>query len=110
MEEDVSVAELISNVTELNEISLYFKNEDVDKAMALVIRMVAKPEIPAGVAARLVVQTQALSSKFSLMGKYYMLYDTEETKESKTRKKNTLLTLAAELEKLSNALKYLVKN
>lgn len=110
MEEDKSIMEMISEITELNEISIYFKDEDVDKALGILIRMIANPNVPATKAPALIVVLQALSSKFALMGKYYMLYDTDETKEAKTRKKNTLLTLSAELEKLSNALKYLVKN
>lgn len=108
MEEDKSILEMISEVTEFNELHLYFKDNDVDEAMGAIIRLIARPDATRA-AAPLVVKLQALSSKFALMGKYYMLYDTDETKEAKTRKKNTLLTLSAELEKLSNAVKYLVK-
>lgn len=109
MNEDNSIAEMISEVTELNEISLYFKDEDIDEAMATIIRLISKPNVPAHVAAPLVVKLQALSSKFSLIAKYYMLPYGEENKEEKSKKKNTLMTLSAELEKLANALKYLVK-
>lgn len=110
MEEETSVLELISEVREFSEMHLYFQDEDIDEALGTLIKLIAKPNVPATVAAPLVVKLQALSSKFSLMGKFYMLYDTDETKEAKTRKKNTLLTLSNELEKLSNAVKYLVKN
>jgi len=107
--EDRSASEIISDVTELNEMSLYLMDEDVDEAMATVIKLVAKPNVPANVAAPLVVKLQALSTKFALQAKYYMLYGSVETKEEKTRKKNTMMTLSAELEKLANAVKYLVK-
>jgi len=110
MEEEKSVAELISEITEFNDISLYLMDKDVDEAMATVIKLITKPNVPATVAAPLVVKLQALSTKFALQAKYYMLYGTTETKEEKTRKKNTMMTLSAELEKLSNAVKYLVKN
>jgi hypothetical protein len=109
VEEDKSVLEMISAVTEFMEIHLYFKDEDVDEALGTLIKLIAKPNVPPSVAAPLVVKLQALSTKFALMGKFYMLYDTDETKEAKSRKKNTLLTLSNELEKLSNAVKYLVK-
>lgn len=108
MEEERSILELISDVTEFNEFHLYFMDEDVDQAMAAIIKLISKPDATRA-AAPLVVRLQALSSKFALMAKYHMLYDTEETKEEKTRKKNTFMTLSAELEKLANAVKYLVK-
>jgi hypothetical protein len=107
--EDKSVLEMISEVTEFNEFHLYFKDEDVDDALGSLIKLIAKPNVPPATAAPLVVKLQALSSKFALMAKFYMLYDNDETKEAKSRKKNTLMTLSAELEKLSNAVKYLVR-
>ncbi len=109
MEDDKSILEQISDLdSELREISLYFKDQDIDEALTAITKLIARPDATRA-AAPLVVKLQALSSKFALMGKFYMLYDTDETKEAKTRKKNTLLTLSAELEKLANAVKYLVK-
>lgn len=110
MEEEKTVLEMVSELTEFNEIHLYFMDDDIDEAMGTVIKLITKPNVPPHVAAPLVVKLQALSTKFALMAKYYMLYGTDETKEEKSRKKNTLMTLSAELEKLSNALKYLVKS
>lgn len=100
---------MISDITEFNEIHLYFKDDDVDEAMYWIIKLIAKPQVPLQAAAPLIVKLQALSTKFALQAKVYMLYETDESKEARTRKKNTLMTLSAELEKLSNALKYLVK-
>lgn len=110
MEEDKSILQMISDISEFVEIHLYFKDEDVDKALDKLIKLIANPHVPHDKAKPLVVQLQALSSKFALQGKVYMLYDLDITKEEKTRKKNMLLTLSAELEKLSNAVKYLVKD
>lgn len=110
MEEDKSILSMISEISEFMELHLYFKDDDVDEALGTLIRLIAKPNVPATTAAPLVVKLQALSSKFALMGKVYMLYDLDITKEEKTRRKNMLLTFSAELEKLSNAVKYLVKS
>ena len=110
MEEELTVAELISRVTELNEISLYFTDEDIDDAMATIIRLISKPNVPPHVAAPLIVQTQALSAKFHLMAKAYVIYPMDHlTKEEKTKRKNTLFSLSEVLEKLSHSLKFLVK-
>lgn len=110
MFEEVNALELISEITELNDIHLYFKDKDIDEAMASIIKMIARPNIPPQVAAPLVVKLQALSSKMALQAKYWMLYDVDETKEERSRRKNSLMTLSAELEKLSNAVKYLVRS
>lgn len=111
MEEEKSLLEFVSDFQrELDEIHLYFMDDDIDEALATIIKLIARPNVPPQVAAPLIVKLQALSSKFALEAKYYMLYGNDETtKEEKTRKKNTLMTLSAELEKLSNACKYLVK-
>jgi len=111
MDQEKSLLEMVSDLSkELTEISLYFKDDDVDMALTKLTKLIANPHVPANTAKPLVVQLQALSSKFALEGKVYMLYDLDITKEEKTRKKNMLLTLSAELEKLSNAVKYLVKD
>lgn len=110
MEEEKTVLEQVDDLQkELNSISEDFDDEDVEDAIKIIIKIIAKPHIPASTAAPLVAKTQALSSKFGLMAKYYMLYPVDLSKEEKTRKKNALMTLSAELEKVSNALKYLVK-
>lgn len=107
MEEERSVSELVSDITEFNDMKEILQDKDVDEAMDIVIKLIAKPNVPPGTAAALVVQVQALSAKFALLAKYYMIYkkDGEEAKN----KKNTFMTLTAELEKLANALKYLAK-
>lgn len=104
--EDDSLAETIAKISEFNEISLYMKDEDIDKALEKLIEIIANPHIPAHVAAPLVVWLQALSVKFNMQAKYHMLYSTEG---DRTKKKNTYLSASDGLEKLSNALKYLVK-
>jgi hypothetical protein len=108
MSEERSISELISDITEFNDISIYLKDEDVDSAMAKIINLVARPDVPPKLVAPLIVKLQALSVKFNLQAKYYMLYSVE--KEEKIKKKNTYLSLSDGLEKLANALKYLVKD
>jgi hypothetical protein len=108
--EEQSVAELISTVTELNDIHLYFMDEDVDAAMATIIKLISKPNLPPQVAAPLIVQTQALAAKFHMMAKAYVILPNDNvSKEDRAKRKNTLFSLSESLEKLSNALKYLVK-
>lgn len=108
MDEDDSVLSMASTVTELNELSAYLNDPDVDDAMDKLINLIARPQVTPKVVAPLIVKLQALSVKFNLQSKYYMLYSND--KEEKTKKKNTYASLSDGLEKLANALKYLVKD
>jgi len=106
--EGKTIPELVSEITEFNDISAYLQDEDVDAAMAKIINLIARPDVPPKLVAPLIVWCQALSVKFNLQAKHYMLFSTD--KEDKTKKKNTYLSLSDGLEKLANALKYLVKD
>lgn len=107
MEEEKSLAELVNDITEFNDLKQQLQDHDVDQAMEIVVKLVTKPNVPPQVAAPLVVQVQALSTKFAFKAKHYMIYN-KEGEEAKN-KKNTFMTFSAELEKLANALKYLAK-
>jgi hypothetical protein len=109
MSEEQSIAEMINSVREFVEISEYMDDGDIDEALSAVIKLIGKPNQPPQVAAPLIVKLQALSSKFAIQAKVYMVYGIEQTKEDKSKTKNTLMTISSELEKLSNAIKYLVR-
>lgn len=98
---------LIKSVTELNDTSEFLNDTDVDLALATIVKLAAKPNLPPSTAAPLVVQTQALSSKFAIQAKSIILFG--DSREETKKRKNTFFNISAELEKLSNALKYLVK-
>lgn len=107
-DEEENVLGMVSAVTELNELSKYLNDPDVDYAMDKLVKLIARPNVEHRIVAPLIVNLQALSVKFNLQSKYYMLYSVD--KEEKTKKKNTYASLSDGLEKLANALKYLVKD
>jgi hypothetical protein len=110
-QEDEDISQQINDITEFNDISEFLQDSDVDEAMEIIIRLIAKPNVPHKVAAPLIVKLQALSAKFSLMAKYHMLYTpTVKEDRTKSKKKNTYLDLSDSLEKLANALKYLARD
>lgn len=106
--EDKSVGEIVNEITEFNDMSAYLQDEDVDAAMAKIVLLIARPNVPQSKVGPLIVWCQALSVKFNLQAKHYMLFSTD--KEEKTKKKNAYLSLSDGLEKLANALKYLAKD
>jgi hypothetical protein len=101
--ESKSVIEQISEITEFNDISEFMQDKDLDKALELIIKLLTKPDVPSSKAPELIVTLQALSSKFSIMARFYTTF--EKSQES-SKKKNVYYTAADSLDKLVDALKY----
>lgn len=106
MSEEVNFFEQVSAIVELNTISEHLNDENVDEALTVLVKLIAKPSVPVNTAAPLIVKLQALSIEFKLKAKHYMLFDKSvENKE----KKNIYMTLSESLKELSDALKYLIR-
>lgn len=101
-----SYFQMVSDIYELNELHKDVKDDLVDEALALVIKLTAKPDVPVSAIAPLILQLECIALQLKLKAKYYMLY--EKTTEG-TRKKNIMLTLAEGLQRLADATKYLLK-
>lgn len=100
--------ELISEITQLNDIHDFMDDEQVDRAMHLVIKLVMeKGHMPAQQAPRLIVELQALATKFALLATYYATIGKGGTAEN--HKKNVYFTLKDAITKLVDALKYTAK-
>ena len=102
--EDEDVLSLISEITELNDMHDFMEDEHLDKAMAYIIKLIAKPDVPQAIAPKLIVQLQALSAKFAMMSRYYTSY--KKTGEKNVTKKNTYYTTKEAIDRLVDALKY----
>lgn len=100
---DVTIVDLVSQITEFNDISEFMQDEDLDKALGYVVKMIAKPDLPFAAAPKVVVELQALSAKFSILARYYTSF--EKSTEA-TKKKNVYYTMAEEIDKLVAAVKY----
>jgi hypothetical protein len=100
---ETTILEQISSVTEFNDLSEYMQDKDLDEAMALIIKLIAKPDVPSAKAPDLIVKLQAISSKFAIQARYYTTF--EKGGES-SKKKNAYYTAAESVDKLVDALKY----
>lgn len=98
-----NVFELISTITEFNDISEYMNDKELDMALDLIIKLVSKPDVPAGTAPQLIVKLQAISAKLAIQARYYTTF--EKGGES-SKRKNTYYTAAEAIDKLVDALKY----
>lgn len=104
MEDRNTTLELVSQVQEFLDLHEFMNDDDLDTALGFVIKLIAKPDVPAALAPELIVKLQAISAKMGMMASYY----TNVGKDSK--KKNVYYSMRDNLDKLVDALKYAAKN
>lgn len=104
--ETEDVLKLISNITELNDMHEFMQDEHLDLAMALIIKLIMNPDVPYGKAPTLILQLQAMASKFQFQARYYTTY---EKGTEAAKKKNTFYTASEAINRLVDALKYSAK-
>lgn len=106
--EQPRLRELITQVDEVNHLSSFLDDPDVDQALGRVVSMLANTHIPAETAAYEVVYLTDLSVLFKLKAKNYWLLKADAPDARK--KKDLYLTLSDCIEKLAGALKYIVRS
>lgn len=104
MADEESLIELVSKVTEFNDISEFMQDPDLDLALGYVVKLIAKPDIPPGALQRAIVQLQALSVKFGFLRARLVAFGAESPADKK--KKNFYFTAEEQIDKLVAALKY----
>ena len=100
---DKPVIELISELSEFNDIKEFMNDKDLDFALDLIIKLIAKPDVPSSKAPDLVVKMQALSAKFAMMSRFYTTF---EKGGENAKKKNVYYTAEEAINRLVDALKY----
>lgn len=100
--------QLISMISEFNEIHEYMKDEQIDRALELVVKLIVnKGDIPIQRIPALIVELQALATKFAIQSSYYSNMGKGGVRE--THKKNMAFTMNTALTKLCDSLKYMTK-
>lgn len=100
--------EIVSQITEFNDLHEFLQDEDVDRALHLVLKILfEKGSIPATQAPRLIVELQALATKFAIMATYYQTVGRAGNNES--HKKNIMFTMKESLTKIADSIKYIAK-
>lgn len=110
MNEDVEQVLLkVSEITEFNDMSEFLQDTDIDTVMNTVIKIIAKPNLPAQAAIKIIVELQAISCKFNLMADSYMYVSKPKTGTPEQRKKAIYKATADHLDDLVAAIKYVLK-
>lgn len=98
-----NIIELVSEVTEINDMSEFMSDKDLDEALALILKLIVKPDVPSAKAPELIIKLQAISAKLSVMSRYYTTF---EKGPEASKKKNVYYTTADAVNKLVDAIKY----
>ena len=101
-----NILETISKVSEFNEMKEFMNDPELDEALDLIIKLVMKPDVPAGKSPELIVKLQALSAKFAMLSRYYTTF---EKGGDASKKKNVYYTAADTIDKLVDSVKYLAR-
>jgi hypothetical protein len=95
----------INSIVEFNEVHQFMDDESVDRALELVVKLIDDPGgVPPERISIIIVELQALSTKFAVLATYYSGIGKDGTNEVK--KKNLYFTLRAAIDELVAALKY----
>jgi hypothetical protein len=106
---DENVLETISTITEFNDLHDFMGDEQLDRAMDIVIKLLAKPDVPVAYATRLIVELQTLSTKFAMLAAYYATIAKDRAGSVNNNKKNIYYSTKEAIDKLVDSLKYAAK-
>jgi len=109
MADDKNTLELISSITEFNDLHEYMKDEQLDRALAIIVKLLMNPDVPSAKAPHLIIELQAMSTKFSMMASVYSTIAKDKAGTTNNNKKNVYYSLKESLDKLVDALKYVVR-
>jgi len=109
MIQDKNTLELISDITEFNDLHEFMKDEHLDKVLAIVVKMLMNPDVPAAKAPHLIIELQAMSTKFAIMASVYSTIAKDKAGTVNNNKKNIYYSVKESIDKLVDALKYVVR-
>jgi hypothetical protein len=82
-------------------------DDQLDRALAIVVKLLMNPDVPSAKAPYLIIELQAMSTKFSMMASYYSTI--AKDKATNNNKKNIYYSAKECIDKLVDALKYVVR-
>jgi len=99
-----NTVDLLNNVSHFNEISEYMKDEELTKALVIVAKLIANPDIPPAKVTITITQLQAYSAKFGMLASWY-----SHVKKDDRARKNLYYSARETIDRLVDALKYSVR-
>jgi hypothetical protein len=110
MSQDKSVLELISDITEFNDLHDLMQDEQLDRALAIIVKLIMNPDIPSAKAPMLIIELQAISAKLTVLAAYYTTVARDKSGTLNYNKKNIYYSTKEAIDRLVDALKYAARN
>lgn len=104
-----STLDIISKVDEFTSLSGVMNDDELDTALSAIVKLIMKPDIPPQAATQLIIQLQAISSKFAILATYYKNVAPGKAGTEEYTKKNVYFTMHECLNELVAALKYNIR-
>jgi hypothetical protein len=104
-----STLEFINQITEFNDLHEFMADPELDEALALIVKIMMKPDIPSVQAVALIGKLQAMSAKFAILATYYTTIAKGPSGSTNNTKKNVYYTMKESIDKIVDALKYLAR-
>jgi hypothetical protein len=101
--------ELISDITEFNDLHEFMKDEHLDKALAIVVKLLMNPDVPSAKAPHLIMELQSMSTKFAVLASVYSTIAKDKAGTENNNKKHIYYSVKESIDKLVDALKYVVR-
>lgn len=101
--------ELISQITEFNDLHSFMQDDQLDKALSIVVKLLMNPDVPAAKAPLLIIELQAMSTKFAMLASVYSTIAKDKAGTDNNNKKNIYYSAKESIDKLVDALKYVVR-
>jgi hypothetical protein len=106
---DKNTLEIISTITEFNDLHEFMKDEQLDRTMSIVVKLLMNPDVPAAKAPHLIIELQAMSTKFAILASVYATIAKDKAGTINNNKKNIYYSVKESIDKLVDALKYVVR-
>jgi hypothetical protein len=100
----MTTIDLVNEVAEFAEISELMNDDQLTDALAIIVKLMMSPDVPAQKAVGLIVQLEAYAAKFKMLASYY----TNVKKDDRARK-NLYYSANEAVQRLVDSLKYSAK-
>jgi hypothetical protein len=101
--------EYVSGIQDFIDLHHAAGDDELQKAINLAMKCIAKPDLPHAAARKAMVQLQGYAFKFKMQALVYMQIHTGKTGSNENIKKNAYMYASEQCDKLAQTLKYLVR-
>lgn len=103
---DESTLSVIGDIDDLLAVHEFMNDDDLDKALTAVVKLITNPEIPSAKAIPLIVKLEAIAAKMKIQASIYTTIKKGPSGSDNAMKKNIYYSASEAISKVVDALKY----